>query len=87
MPLELRVLLDLPVVRVPTRGGERQLVVDVWLPVRAEPLPLVVYIHGGAWRGGTQYRPPFQPRLFDDAIAVAAITYRFTCSTTICFRH
>jgi acetyl esterase/lipase len=41
-------------------------------------MPLVIYIHGGAWRMGTQYRPPFQPRLFDEGIAVAAVTYRFS---------
>jgi acetyl esterase/lipase len=78
MPLDLRVHLDVPVARVPTKIGARPLVADLWIPVRPEPVPCVIYIHGGGWKTGTQYRPPVQPRLFDDGVAVAAITYRFS---------
>jgi acetyl esterase/lipase len=75
----LHVHADLPVHRVPTRTGERLLTVDLWLPALPPvPCPLVIYIHGGAWRHGTPWRPPVQPRLFADNIALAAITYRFT---------
>jgi acetyl esterase/lipase len=77
--IELKVLLDIPFHRVPTRRGERVLTLDLWLPQNSGgPVPLVVYIHGGAWREGTQYRPPFRPRLFDEGIGIAAITYRFS---------
>jgi acetyl esterase/lipase len=52
---------------------------DLWLPQgQGEPIPTIVYIHGGGWRGGTQYRPPFQPRFYDQGIGIAAITYRFS---------
>lgn len=79
MPLELKVLLDLPVVRVPTATGTRELVLDLYRPVTGdEACPLVIYIHGGGWCTGTQYRPPSKPRLFDEGFAVAAITYRFS---------
>ncbi|WP_299541356.1 alpha/beta hydrolase [uncultured Streptomyces sp.] len=34
-------------------AGQRPLELDVWLPAEAAgPLPVVVYVHGGAWRGG-----------------------------------
>jgi acetyl esterase/lipase len=79
MTLEIRTFLDVPVTRVPTADGERELVLDLYLPQKTTgPLPLVIYIHGGGWKQGTQYRPPFKPRLFDEGIAVAAITYRFS---------
>lgn len=45
--------------------------------MRVDPVPVVVSIHGSGWRGG-QYRPPFQPRLFDEGIGVAAIIDCFT---------
>jgi acetyl esterase/lipase len=78
MPHEVRVLLDLPFHTAPTVQGTRTLVLDLWLPAQAvEPTPLIVYIHGGAWSQGTQYRPPFRPRFYDQGIAIAAITYRF----------
>ena len=78
MTVELRVVLDVEMARVPTQHGERALVVDLWLPQHVPgPLPTVVYIHGGGWQQGTQYRPPFQPRLSDEGIAIAAVTYRF----------
>jgi len=52
---------------------------DLYLPeASGKHLPVLIYIHGGGWKQGTQYRPPFKPRLFDDGIAVAAITYRFS---------
>lgn len=77
--VKIHVELDHSVVRLPTRQGERELVVDLYLPEgKPGPRPLVIYIHGGGWQDGTQYRPPFKPRLFDNAIAVAAITYRFS---------
>ena len=75
---KLRVLLDISLQAVATNDGVRVLVVDLWLPVVAEPTPCAIYIHGGGWREGTQYRPPFQPRLYDEGIAVAAITYRYS---------
>lgn len=79
MPIELKVLLDVEVHRVPTRHGARTLVADLWLPQGARrPMPAVVYIHGGGWRAGTQYRPPFQPRMFDEGFAIMATTYRFS---------
>lgn len=72
--VDLRVMLDLEI----HRYANRTLKMDLWLPRRAtRAAPLVVYVHGGGWREGTQYRPPFRPRLFDHGIGIAALTYRF----------
>jgi acetyl esterase/lipase len=79
MPVEIRTLLDLPVADVPVSGGSRSLLLDLYLPQNTGArLPVLIYIHGGGWKQGIPYRPPFKPRLFDEGIAVAAITYRFS---------
>lgn len=58
-------------------GGPRQ-TLDVFFPAKAEkPLPLVVWIHGGAWRAGSKERTPALP-LLGDGFAVASVTYRFS---------
>ena len=52
--------LERPVVRardvVFGRGGERDLTLDLFRPAKPEerPLPVVVFIHGGGWGGGTK---------------------------------
>lgn len=56
---------------------------DLFVPKNADkPLPLVVWIHGGAWMMGNK-RPNPAVRLLDNGFAVAGIHYRF--STTAKF--
>lgn len=51
---------------------------DLYIPKDADkPLPLVVWIHGGAWMGGDK-RPTPAVRLLKEGFAVASIHYRFT---------
>jgi acetyl esterase/lipase len=51
---------------------------DLYVPKNADkPLPLVVWIHGGAWKAGDK-RPTPAVRLLDNGFAVASIHYRFT---------
>lgn len=58
-------------------GGARQ-TLDVFFPEKAEkPLPLVVWIHGGAWSAGSKDRAPMM-FLLKDGFAVASVTYRFS---------
>lgn len=49
---------------------------DLYLPKDENP-PLVVWIHGGGWRGGSKERC-FVKWLADDGYAVASISYRLT---------
>jgi len=53
-------------------------VMDVWLAKSDSPAPIAVYIHGGAWEGGSRgsiQRLGLRP-LLDAGISVVAIDYR-----------
>lgn len=59
--------------------GGRPLQLDLYLAESAEPTPLIVWIHGGAWRGGSRKQvPPSVRRLVAGGTSVASIDYRLT---------
>ncbi|MEU5096210.1 alpha/beta hydrolase [Streptomyces sp. NPDC020996] len=68
--------------------GSRPLTVDLWLPGSAAgPVPLIVFVHGGAWRTGLRddlgprfrhWRPGPFARLARAGLAVACPDYRLT---------
>lgn len=57
----------------------QQLKLDLYLPSAdaKENAPLVVWIHGGGWRGGSKNKPAIQAIAKHD-FALASISYRFT---------
>ncbi len=58
-------------------GGPRQ-TLNVFYPEKTDkPVPLVVWIHGGAWQAGSKDRSPAMP-LLAQGFAVASVTYRFS---------
>lgn len=60
--------------------GDKPLGLDLYTPMHspAGPLPVVVMIHGGSWRGGTRKDLPELNRyLAARGYAVAAMSYRF----------
>lgn len=59
-------------------GGHPRQKLDLYLPpLGDEPLPLVVYIHGGAFRmGGKEDGVPLE--LLDEGYAIASINYRLS---------
>ncbi len=59
-----------------TNGHERQKL-DIFLPEKGENLPLIVWIHGGGWVGGSKDGCPAF-RFLDTGYAVASINYRFS---------
>jgi endo-1,4-beta-xylanase len=63
--------------------GHPNQVLDLYLPEAApdEPLPLVIWIHGGAWLGGDQANPPVL-YLLAKGFAVASIQYRMSSQAT-----
>ena len=78
MPEGVKVLRD--VEYVPNGGASRSL--DLYVPDKADhPLPLVVWIHGGGWRGGTKAGGPFAP-LLEKGYAVASVEYRLSGEAT-----
>ncbi|MGY1829198.1 alpha/beta hydrolase fold domain-containing protein [Geodermatophilus sp. SYSU D01180] len=63
--------------------GYRPLQLDVWVPPTAEPAPLVVWVHGGAFMTGDRRYLPETLRegrvfdaLLDAGLAVATVDYR-----------
>jgi acetyl esterase/lipase len=67
---------DLPYV---TNGHERQ-VLDLYLPKEgAGPFPLVIWIHGGAWKAGNKDGcPPLRGGYVQQGYAVASLNYRLS---------
>jgi acetyl esterase/lipase len=61
------------------KAGERELKLDVYLPEgpSARPRPLIVWIHGGAWRAGSKEQTPILP-LLRQGYAGASVGYRYT---------
>jgi acetyl esterase/lipase len=59
------------------RVGDTPLALDLYLPEAKSRPPLLVYIHGGAWRGGSKTDCPLAP-LVQEGFAVASIDYRLS---------
>ena len=60
------------------RVGEHVLLLDLHLPApAAAPAPLIVWVHGGAWKGGSRREHPLAP-LVARGWAVASVDYRLT---------
>src|SRR5436305_1745995 len=59
--------------------GDPSQSLDLFLPeaASAKPLPLIVWIHGGGWHGGTKLNPPGL-EFTKDGYAVASVEYRFS---------
>jgi acetyl esterase/lipase len=74
LPEGAKVLRDLAYVK---DGHERQRL-DLYLPAKAAgPLPVVVWVHGGAWLAGGKDRCPAVP-LVGKGYAVASVNYRLS---------
>lgn len=73
LPEGTRVLRDLEYVP----GGHERQKLDLYLPKNAMALPLVVWVHGGAWRAGSKERCPAVP-LLREGYAVASLNYRLS---------
>src|ERR1700748_2887400 len=60
-------------------NGHHNQVLDIYLPENPseKPLPLMIWIHGGAWMAGSQANPPML-YLVSKGFAVASIQYRFS---------
>ena len=57
--------------------GEKYHRLDLYLPKGVEQPPLVVWIHGGAWRRGSKAKTPLG-WLVRDGYAVASVEYRLS---------
>ena len=58
-------------------AGHEMQRLDIFLPAGAGPHPLIVYVHGGAWRGGSKKDQPLG-KLVAQGFAVASVDYRLS---------
>ena len=59
--------------------GDRKLPLDLYLPKQGDrPLPLVIWIHGGGWKGGSKNGISRARRLLEHGYAVASVEYRLS---------
>ena len=65
-------------------NGHARQVLDLYVPEKAgEPLPLIVWIHGGAWSGGDKSGcPPLRQGYAQRGYAVASLNYRLSQHAT-----
>src|SRR5437762_12898256 len=59
------------------RVGDVSLKLDLYVPVSATAPPLVVWVHGGAWKNGSKNNPSVL-RLTERGYAVASLDYRLS---------
>lgn len=57
-------------------GEHKKQVIDFYQAESKDPTPLVFYIHGGGWRGGSKSGASVKPFL-DQGISVVSVEYRF----------
>jgi acetyl esterase/lipase len=61
------------------RADGKALLLDLYLPTKREhPLPLIIWIHGGAWKSGTKDGGSPALRFTGDGYAVAHVEYRLS---------
>jgi len=74
LPRGVKVFRDLEYVK----GGHERQKLDLYLPEKAEgPLPVIIWIHGGAWKQGSKDGCPARFQV-SRGYAVASIGYRFS---------
>ncbi len=68
-----RVVRDVEFARI----GAQALLLDLHLPPSRSHAPLIVWVHGGAWRSGSRKSMPLG-KLVEDGYAVASVDYRLS---------
>jgi acetyl esterase/lipase len=59
------------------RAGDISLKLDLYVPANAGLPPVILWIHGGAWRSGSKKNPAISP-LTEKGFAIASIEYRLS---------
>jgi len=59
------------------RVGEQSLKLDLHLPHGKPREPLIVWVHGGAWRSGSKSSVPIG-KLAEEGYAIASVDYRLS---------
>src|SRR4051812_36695899 len=59
------------------RVGDHSLKLDLYVPNGKPHPPLIVWVHGGAWRAGSKNSMPLR-KLVEDQYAIASVDYRLS---------
>jgi acetyl esterase/lipase len=59
------------------RVGEHSLKLDAYVPKGKARVPLIVWVHGGAWRSGSRSNMPLT-KLVEEGYAAASVDYRLS---------
>jgi acetyl esterase/lipase len=70
---EVRITRDIEYARV----GDISLKLDLYVPASAKLPPVVIWVHGGAWRGGSKNNPSVLP-LTERGYAIASVDHRLS---------
>jgi acetyl esterase/lipase len=74
--------VELKTLTYATRGG-KDLLLDLYTPAGPARLPVIVFVHGGGWSGGTRTTGPDFRRFFaQDGFAMASIEHQLTPDIT-----
>ncbi|GAJ13590.1 unnamed protein product, partial [marine sediment metagenome] len=75
LPTGAKVQRDIVYARV----GDRKLLLDLYLPPKSSaPLPVIVWVHGGGWRGGSKGSGGRALPMLDRGFAVVDVGYRLS---------
>jgi len=69
----LAVIRDIEYARI----GERSLKLDIHLPRGKARSPMIVWVHGGAWRSGSKSNMPLT-KVVEEGYAIASVDYRLS---------
>ena len=72
-PTSMQLEKDIPYAQV----GDLTLTLDLYRPASRQISPLIVWVHGGAWRAGNKSSMPLQG-LVAEGHAIASVDYRLT---------
>jgi acetyl esterase/lipase len=64
------------------RENAKDLLLDLYVPEGNNVPPLVVWVHGGAWKLGNKNNPRDALKLLDHGFAIASINYRLSHEAT-----
>ena len=80
LPAGAKIERDLVYARV----GDRKLLLDLCLPAKGTaPLPVIVWVHGGGWRGGSKNAGSRARPMLERGYAVVDVGYRLSSTFAI----
>ena len=78
LPKNTRIYKDLSY----SEADDKELLLDLYIPAKCDGCPLVVWVHGGAWRAGNKENPEHALTLLQQNFALASINYRLSQEAT-----